>query len=81
MELNGVVSGYPTSTKIFRGLTSCQRTPWIWGVTPIVSCNRLGYSELEDNILPHKLDDILVFDGGESFNFYPFSKIVDVNQQ
>ena len=81
MGLNGVVLGYPTSTKIFRWLTSCQRTPGIWGVTPIVSYNRLRYSKLADNILPHKLDDILVFDGGEGFNFYPFFKIVDGNQQ
>ena len=33
----------------------------------IVSYDRLRYSELSDNILPHKLDDILVFDGGEGF--------------
>ena len=48
---------------------------------PIVSYDRLRYSESADNILPHKLDNIIVFDGGEGFNFYPFSKIVDCNQQ
>ena len=46
---------------------------------PIVSYNRLRYSESAKNILPHKLDDILVFDGGEGFNFYSFSKIVSGN--
>ena len=48
---------------------------------PIVSYDQLRYSELEDNILPHKLDDILFFDGGKGFSFYPFSKIVDDNKQ
>ena len=48
---------------------------------PIVNYNRLRYSESTENILLNKLDDILVFDGGEDFNFYPFSKIVGGNQQ
>ena len=48
---------------------------------PIVSYDRLRYSELTDNIPPHKLDDILIFDGGEGFSFYPFAKIVSGNQQ
>ena len=48
---------------------------------PIVSYDRLRYSESADDILSHKLDDILVFDGGEGFIFYPFAKIVDGNQQ
>ena len=48
---------------------------------PIFSYNRLRYSKSVDNILPRKLDDILVFDGGEGFNFYPFAKIVGGNQQ
>ena len=43
---------------------------------PIVNYNRLVYSELLDDILPHKSDDILIFDGGEGFSFYPFTKIV-----
>ena len=47
----------------------------------IVSYNRLRYSEPADNILPHKLVDILVFNGGEGFSFYPFAKIVGGNQQ
>ena len=47
---------------------------------PIVNYDRLRYSEPTDNIPPHKLDDILVFDGGEVFNFYPFAKIVGGNQ-
>ena len=48
---------------------------------PIVSYDRLRYSEPVNNILPHKLDDILVFDGGEGFCFYPLAKIVNGNQQ
>ena len=48
---------------------------------PIVIYDRLRYSELTDNIPPHKLDDILIFDGGEGFSFYPFAKIVGGNQQ
>ena len=48
---------------------------------PIVSCDRLRYSEPSNDILPHKLDDILVFDGGEGFNFYPLAKIVVSEQQ
>ena len=46
---------------------------------PIVSYDRLRYSESADNILPHKLDDILVFEGGEGSSFYPFAKIVGSN--
>ena len=41
----------------------------------------MGYSEPIDDILPHKSDDILILDGGEGFNFYPFTKIVGDNQQ
>ena len=48
---------------------------------PIVSYDRLMYSEPTDNILPHKLDDILVFDRGEGFNFYPLAKIVGGDQK
>ena len=47
---------------------------------PIVSYDLLRYSEPTDNNPPHKLDDILVFDGGEGFSFYPFAKIVGGNQ-
>ena len=47
---------------------------------PIVSYDRLRYFKLADNTPPHKLDDILVFDGGEGFNFYPFTKIVGSNK-
>ena len=43
---------------------------------PIVSYNRLRYPELANNILPHKVDNILIFDGGEGFSFYPFNEIV-----
>ena len=46
---------------------------------PIVSYNRLRYSESANNIHPHKLDDILIFDGGEGFKFYSFAKIVSDN--
>ena len=45
----------------------------------IVSYNRLRYYEPIDNILPRKLDDVLVFDGGEGLNFYPFAKVVGGN--
>ena len=48
---------------------------------PIVNYNRLRYFEPANNILPHKLDDILVFDGGEGFSFYPFDEIIGGNQQ
>ena len=47
----------------------------------IISDDRLGYFEPADNILPHKLGDVLVFDGGEGFSFYPFAKVVGGNQQ
>ena len=33
------------------------------------------------NNLPHKLGDVLVFDGGEGFSFYPFAEVVVSNQQ
>ena len=46
---------------------------------PIVSYDRLRYSEPKDNILPHELDDILVFDGGEGLSLYPFAKVVGGN--
>ena len=46
----------------------------------VVSYDRLRYSEPAENIPPHKLDDILVFDGGEGFRFYPFAKVVSGNQ-
>ena len=46
---------------------------------PIVSYDRRRYFESTDNILSHKLDNILVFDGGEGFSFYPFAKIVGGN--
>ena len=48
---------------------------------PIVSYNQLRYSKPIDNILPHELDDVLVFDGGEGLSLYPFSKVVSGNQQ
>ena len=48
---------------------------------PVVSYNRLRYSEPTNNILPHELDDVLVFDGGEGLSLYPFAKIVGGNQQ
>ena len=45
------------------------------------SYNPMRYSEPTDNILPHELDDVLAFDGGEGLSLYPFSKIVGGNQQ
>ena len=47
----------------------------------IISYDRLRYSKPEKNIPPHKLGDILIFDGGEGFSFYPFAKVVGGNQQ
>ena len=47
---------------------------------PVVSYDRLRYSELTDNVPPHKLDDILIFYGGEGFRFYPFAKVAGGNQ-
>ena len=45
---------------------------------PIVSYDRLRYSELTDYIFPHK-SDIFIFDGGEGFSFYSFAEIVGGN--
>ena len=47
----------------------------------IISYDWLRYSEPAEDILPHKLGDVLVFDGGEGFSFYPFVKVVNGNQQ
>ena len=47
----------------------------------IISYDRLRYSEQADNVLPHKLGDVLVFDGSEGFSFYPFTKVLCGNQQ
>ena len=48
---------------------------------PVVNYNLLWYFESENYILPHKLDNIFIFDEGEGFNFYQFAKIVGGNQQ
>ena len=47
----------------------------------IISYDWLRYSKLAENILPHKLSDVLISDGGEGFSFYRFAKVVDGNQQ
>ena len=47
----------------------------------IISYDRLRYSGPAYNILPHKLGDVLVFDGGEGFSFYLFAKVLGGNQQ
>ena len=47
----------------------------------IISYDRLKYSEPAGDILPHKLGDVLVFNGGKGFSFYPFAKVVGGNQQ
>ena len=47
----------------------------------IISYDRLRYSKPKNDILPHKLGDVLVFDGGEGFIFYPFAEVVSGNQQ
>ena len=46
----------------------------------IISYDRLRYSELANNILPHKLGDVIFFDGSEGFNLFPFAKVVCGNQ-
>ena len=46
---------------------------------PIINYNQLRHSKLADNVLPYKLDDVFIFNGGEGFNFYPFAKIVGGN--
>ena len=47
----------------------------------IICYDRLRYPESVYNILPHKLGDIIVFDGSEGFSFYPYAKVVCGNQQ
>ena len=47
----------------------------------IISYVRLRYFEPINDILPQKLGYVLIFDGGEGFNFYPFTKVVGGNQQ
>ena len=48
---------------------------------PIVSYNRLRYSESADDASPYELNDILVSDEGGDFSLYPLTKIVGGNQQ
>ena len=57
---------------------SVYSTVKLW---PTIGHNLLRYFESADYILPHKLDNIFIFDGGESFRFYPFAKIVGGNKQ
>ena len=40
----------------------------------IIRYDGLRYFELVDDILPHKLGDVLVFDGGEGFSSIHFLK-------
>ena len=47
----------------------------------IIIHDRLRYFEPTDDILPHKLGNVLVFDGGKGFRFYPFAKVESGNQQ
>ena len=47
---------------------------------PVICYNRLGYSELEHNVLPYKLNDLFIFDGCEGFGLYPFAEVVGGNQ-
>ena len=47
----------------------------------IISYDLLRYFEPTDNIFPHKLGNVLVFDGCEGFSFYPFAKATGGNQQ
>ena len=47
----------------------------------IINYDRLRYSEPSDNILPHKMGEVLVFDGSKGFDFYPFSKVDGGNKQ
>ena len=53
---------------------------YVLKLRPIVSYNRLRYPELANNIFPHELDNILIFDEGEGFDFYSFVEIVGGDQ-
>ena len=46
----------------------------------IISYDRLRYFEPTNDILPYKLGDVLIFDGGKGFSFYLFAKVVGGNQ-
>ena len=52
-----------------------------FSIKPIVSYNQPWYFELADNILPHELDDVIVFDVGKGLSLYQFAKVVSGNQQ
>ena len=56
-----------------RCTNSCISTIELW---PIVSYNRLGYSEPAHNVLPYKLNDLFIFDECEGLSFYPFFEVV-----
>ena len=43
---------------------------------PIINYNRLGNSELTDDVLTNKLCDVLVFDLSISFRLYRFAEVV-----
>ena len=43
---------------------------------PFVGYNQLGYSKPIQNVLPYKLNNLFIFDGCESFGFYPYTEIV-----
>ena len=45
----------------------------------IINHDRLRHFKPTDDILPYKLGDVLVFDGGKGFNVYPFAKVVGGN--
>ena len=47
---------------------------------PIVNYNQLRYFVPAYNIIPHKLDDVPIFDGGKGLSLYPFTKVVSGNQ-
>ena len=53
---------------------------YVLKLRPIVSYNQLRYPELANNIFPQKLDNILIFDEGECFEFYSFVDIVGGDQ-
>ena len=44
----------------------------------IINYDRLRNSKPADN---NKLGDVLVFDGGKGFHFYPSAKVVNDNQR
>ena len=48
---------------------------------PVVEDHQSWYAEPCDDVLPYELADLRFGDGGDSFSFDPFAKIVDSYNQ